>query len=88
MDAQTIRTYLSYGNEETIEKLRQMIRTFTNEEIEKLKTNKLKMIIHLVGNPNQRYEDIQSFQELADNENIPMKYNYKTEAVTLGEIPR
>lgn len=88
MDAETIRTYLSYGNEETIERLRQMIRTFTNEEIQKLKTNKLKMIIHLVGNPYQRDADIKYFQRVSEHQDICMTYNHKTEAVTLGEIPR
>ena len=86
MDLKTVRTYLSYGNDETIEKLRKLIRSFTEEEIIKLKTNKLKMTLHLVGTAEQQGEDLKYFREIADSEVINMSYDDKRRAVILGEI--
>ena len=85
MDALTVSTYLSYFDNETIERLRTLIRSFSEEDINKLKIGQMKITIHLVGKPQQQEEDLQYFQEISETEGIPLTYNYKKKAVTLGK---
>ena len=87
MDDKVISSYLT-PSEPTIQRIRTIIKSFKEEEIERLKDNRMKRIIHLVGNLKQQDEDLRYFQDIAEHEGIPMSYDYKKRAVTLGEIER
>lgn len=87
MDDKVITSYLTLS-EPNVQRLRIIIKSFEEEEIERLKDNRMKRIVHLVGNLIQQDEDLRYFQDIAEHEGIPMSYDYKKRAVTLGHINR
>lgn len=75
---------LNVTDSQVVNKMRGIIRSFTPEELELLKSGKATRTVHLCGTIKQRQEDIKYFEQMAIDEGIEIQRSEDT--VKLGTV--